>query len=248
MASASETGFELERLIHEESIRLGTICRRECDIRKELNDTSLNGVDHWISKGHIHILIQDKWKETTTQPEIAQFLICARRIKNQLPKEASVSLLWVAKKEPTSYGKIILEEENVHMIINSLSIKSLSRQVYAYLGDVFDNCQIFENIMEKEEQEKLRLKEEQEKLRLKEEKEEEKLRLKKEKLRLKKEQEKLKLKEEKEKEAEKLKEEEKLRLKTGFKVVFLPCGKTVDSSLTKKQKQKILSSSYATSY
>ena len=181
-------------------------------------------------------MIQDKWKETTTQPEIAQFLICARRIKNQLPKEASVSLLWVAKKEPTSYGKIILEEENVHMIINSLSIKSLSRQVYAYLGDVFDNCQIFENIMEKEEQEKLRLKEEQEKLRLKEQ---EKLKLKEEK-----EEEKLRLKKEK----EKLKEEEKLRLKTGFKVVFLPCGKTVDSSLTKKQKQKILSSSYATSY
>lgn len=136
--SASEMGFELERLIHEESTRLGAVCRRECDIRKELNDTSLNGVDHWISKGNVHILIQDKWKKATTQPEISQFLICAHRIKNQLPKEASINLLWVAKTEPTSYGKIILKEEKVHMIINSRSIKSLSRQVYAHIGDVFD--------------------------------------------------------------------------------------------------------------
>jgi hypothetical protein len=125
---SSAEGFQLEEIIHK---ALSTIPfthnKREQEIRTHFEDTSLNGVDHWVSKGDSHVLIQDKWKETTNQQEVAQFLTCAERIRSRLPPSANVYLLWVGKKEPTSNSQQILKEKGVYIINCSFDIDSLAR-------------------------------------------------------------------------------------------------------------------------
>jgi hypothetical protein len=144
----SQLGYKLEELIHNEMIRFpNVICYRENDIKDEFKDSSLNGIDHWIKKDNINILIQDKWKDSITQPEIAQFLTCAERLKSLIISSESLLpsfyLIWVSKIQPTSFGLKLLEEKNVITIINSKSIQSLSREVYWRIGDLLDD--IFDN-------------------------------------------------------------------------------------------------------
>lgn len=125
--SAATTGFLCEELIHTGCTALADHCKREEDIRTHFGDRSLNGVDHWISDGgNKHILIQDKWKESTSQHEVAQFLLCAGRIKERLPAEAEVYLLWASKKDPTAHAISLLTENAVERITCSSSPTNLA--------------------------------------------------------------------------------------------------------------------------
>jgi hypothetical protein len=58
----AEQGFQLEDFVHKGSLSLPGLTHslREYDIKKYFNDTSLNGIDHWIQVGNTHIFIQDK--------------------------------------------------------------------------------------------------------------------------------------------------------------------------------------------
>jgi len=87
--SAADNGRELEVIIHNASLHIPDLTKslREYDIRTHFGDTSLNGVDHMISVGITHCLIQDKWKETIDQQEVSQFILCAQRIKNRIPND-----------------------------------------------------------------------------------------------------------------------------------------------------------------
>lgn len=139
MTSPVELGFELEHLIHNALSKIdGFECMREQDIRNLFNDQSFNGVDHWIKYKDNHILIQDKWKESITQPEIAQFLTCVERIQARNSKSDTYYLLWVSKKEPTSNALKSLIERNVNIITCSKSIEALSRIA------IIDICEQFE--------------------------------------------------------------------------------------------------------
>lgn len=140
VSSASERGYELEQKIHDECQKLDLICAlREKEIQATCQDTSLNGVDHWITYGTHHVLIQDKWKETTSQPEVAQFLTCVKRIRDKhIPLTDTVHLIWASKTEPTSNGRKLLEEQNVQIIVWSGSISGLARRVYTAVGDLID--------------------------------------------------------------------------------------------------------------
>lgn len=142
--NSSQLGYKLEELIHNEIIRFqNVICYRENDIKDEFKDPSLNGIDHWIKKENINIFIQDKWRDSITQPEIAQFLTCVERLKSLIVSSESLLpsfyLIWVSKTQPTSFGLKLLEEKNVITIINSKSIQSLSREVYWRIGDLLDD-------------------------------------------------------------------------------------------------------------
>jgi hypothetical protein len=139
MSSPVELGFELEQLIHNALSNITDFeCLREQDIRNLFNDQSFNGVDHWIKYKEKHILIQDKWKETITQPEIAQFLTCVERIQARNSKSDTYYLLWVSKKEPTSNALKSLSERNVNIITCSKSIEALTRLT------IIDVCEQFE--------------------------------------------------------------------------------------------------------
>lgn len=135
-----QQGYQLEEYIHTELSRLsGVQCYRENDIKEEFKDTSLNGVDHWIKKGNVHVFIQDKWKETNTQPEIAQYLTCVERLKRLLTLPEMIHLVWVSKTPPTAFGIKLLEEKGVLVIVNSKSIQSLAREVYWRVGDLLED-------------------------------------------------------------------------------------------------------------
>ena len=139
MVTPSELGFKLEELIHNALSKIdGFECLKEQDIRNNFNDQSFNGVDHWIKYKDNHILIQDKWKETITQPEIAQFLTCVERIQARNSKTDNYYLIWVAKKEPTSNALKSLNERNVEIITCSTSISSLARIVVMDICETFD--------------------------------------------------------------------------------------------------------------
>ena len=71
-----EEGFRLEEIIYNASLQIPGITKslRENDIKSHFNETSLNGVDHWIQYNNKHVFIQDKWKENIGQQEISQFL------------------------------------------------------------------------------------------------------------------------------------------------------------------------------
>jgi hypothetical protein len=96
MATPSEQGILLEDRIHAALSWLpNTECMREQDIRAKFNDQSINGVDHWICKESIHVLIQDKWKDSpTTQQEVSQFLSCVERIQARCDQTATFYLIW----------------------------------------------------------------------------------------------------------------------------------------------------------
>lgn len=140
MSSAnSSLGFDLERLIHNALHVIPDItCKGEQDIRTYFNDQSLNGIDHWIKYGSVNIFIQDKWRETTTQPEVAQFLTCVERIQSRIPKEEAVYLIWAGKYEPTSHAKKALTERSVQIVNSSTSIYSLARCVVLDVCEVID--------------------------------------------------------------------------------------------------------------
>jgi len=129
--TAAELGRTLEELIHKAARALpaDSKCYREYDIRTHFSDPSLNGVDHWISYGSKHVLIQDKWKESMTQQEVAQFLTCADRIRSRLPAEDTIYLLWASKHEPTSNSAKLLNEHAATQICCSINIESLARCV-----------------------------------------------------------------------------------------------------------------------
>jgi len=71
----AEKGFQLEDLVYKESLNLPGLTHsfRENDIKKYFNDSSLNGIDHWIQVGRTHIFIQDKWKQSLNQREVSHF-------------------------------------------------------------------------------------------------------------------------------------------------------------------------------
>jgi hypothetical protein len=73
------------------------------------------------------VLIQDKWREVTSQPEVGQFLQCADRISSRLPKEDKIYLIWCSKKEPTSFSLAMLLEKNVNIVVCGTSIENLAR-------------------------------------------------------------------------------------------------------------------------
>jgi hypothetical protein len=139
MTSAIELGLQLEELIHQSISKIQNIeCLKEKDIRTYFNDHSFNGVDHWIKYNDIHILIQDKWKDTVSQPEIAQFLNCVERIQARNAKTDTYYLVWASKKEPTIHGLKTLHEKNVNIIYCSTSITSLARIVVLYICDTLN--------------------------------------------------------------------------------------------------------------
>ena len=134
-----EEGFELERIIHEAALKIPGVshCLRENGIRYHFGDNSLNGVDHWIQCKHIHVLIQDKWKENITQQEVSQFLYCADRIKKNISTNDIIYLIWATKKQPTANSLKILQEKDAIIIQCDISIESLSRKVLLQINDCF---------------------------------------------------------------------------------------------------------------
>lgn len=130
---AREEGFELERLIHEAALRIPgvTHCKREAEIRAHLNDASLNGIDHWIQVGSVHIFIQDKWKETIGQQEVAQFLGCVDRLKGNkhIADTDTTHLIWASKTRPSKNCEKLLKEKECHTIISHKSIGFLAKSV-----------------------------------------------------------------------------------------------------------------------
>lgn len=113
--------------------------KNEQEIRSYFGDASLNGVDHWISLSGEHILAQTKWKETTTQPEVAQFLSCADRIISRLPEmeRGHVFLLWISKSEPTRHARAILAERGVDVVCCSISLEMLVRNVIGWVCETW---------------------------------------------------------------------------------------------------------------
>lgn len=135
----SELGFMLEEIIHTSAQLIPDIsASRETDIRARFSDSSLNGVDHLITKGATHILIQDKWKESTSQPEVAQFITCAERIRSRLPPTDNVFLVWASKISPTSHAKKTLDEHGINQVICGVSIQALARCVILQICECFD--------------------------------------------------------------------------------------------------------------
>ena len=122
-----ESGRTLEDIVQLATLKLPIKSYREYNIRTHFEDPSLNGVDHWLHYEKKHILIQDKWRETTSQPEVGQFLQCADRISSRLPKEDKIFLIWCSKKEPTSFSLAMLLEKNVNIVICGTSIENLAR-------------------------------------------------------------------------------------------------------------------------
>jgi hypothetical protein len=133
-----ECGRTLEDIVHLASLKIPNIkSYREYDIRNHFEDPSLNGVDHWLMLENTHILIQDKWRETTSQPEVAQFLQCTQRISSRLPKEDKIYLIWCSKKEPTSFSLAMLLEKSVNIVICGTTIENLARLCILQVCDCF---------------------------------------------------------------------------------------------------------------
>ena len=129
--SAADQGRQLEEIIHAAAQKVPGISRvlRELEIRSFFGDSSLNGVDHMITMGSVHVLVQDKWKETTTQQEVSQFITCAERIQSRLDKSDKIYLIWCSKREPTSNSAKMLNERNVTQVCCGVSLEALSRCV-----------------------------------------------------------------------------------------------------------------------
>jgi hypothetical protein len=132
-----ESGLALETLIGASVKALGVKHLSESEIKTELGDSTMNGVDHWITYKSAHILIQTKWRDTTTQPEVAQFLACVDRIQTRIPTEESVFLLWACKTEPTKNATAVLVERNVAIVSCGVSIESLARNVLCWVAESY---------------------------------------------------------------------------------------------------------------
>ena len=134
-----DQGFALEELIHNASLKIPEILSlRENAIRSWFNDASLNGVDHWMKHKNINVLIQDKWKESSNQQEVSQFLQCADRIHSRLPAEDIVYLIWASKREPTANSLKSLQEKGALIVCSSISIEALAKNVLLQVNDCFD--------------------------------------------------------------------------------------------------------------
>jgi hypothetical protein len=136
---ASQQGFALENLIHTALSSIPVFqCLREQDIRTKFSDQSINGVDHWITFGTEHILIQDKWKESAaTQSEMSQFLTCVERIQARCPSTDTFYLLWAGKLLPSSHAMASLKERNGTVLNCPISIEALSRLVVLEVCETF---------------------------------------------------------------------------------------------------------------
>ena len=133
------TGLALEEMIHLALSAIADSCKREQEIRTEFADASLNGVDHWIKHGNTHILIQDKWREAITQPEISQFLTCADRLQARIADDsAKIILLWAAKREPTSHALRLLSEKGVAILCCGSSPQNLAKLVVLDVANFLD--------------------------------------------------------------------------------------------------------------
>ena len=131
VGTPSEQGRLLEEIIQTASQKIPGLTRtlRELEIRSHFGDSSLNGVDHMMTIGTTHVLIQDKWKETTTQQEVSQFITCAERIQTRLPGEDTLYLVWASKREPTSNSAKMLQERHVSIVCCGVSLEALARCV-----------------------------------------------------------------------------------------------------------------------
>lgn len=132
-------GIRLEELIHGGIQALSGEVRilREQEIRTEYADQSINGVDHWIQYGTTHIFAQTKWRDTTTQPEVSQFLSCVDRLQARISADSQVILLWIGKVEPTKHSMSLLAERNVEVVCSSVSVESLARNALCWVGEIF---------------------------------------------------------------------------------------------------------------
>jgi hypothetical protein len=111
----------------------------EQEIRSHFSDASLNGVDHWILYEGQHIFAQTKWKETVSQPEVAQFLGCVDRLMARIPESerSAVYLLWVCKHMPTKHSLSILAERAVDVVCCSVSIEMLARNAIGWVAETY---------------------------------------------------------------------------------------------------------------
>ena len=136
---ASQQGFALENLIHNALSAIPVFqCLREQDIRTKFSDQSINGVDHWITFGTEHILIQDKWKESAaTQSEMSQFLSCVERIQARCPATDTFYLLWAGKLLPSSHAMVSLKERSGSVLNCPISIEALARLVVLEVCETF---------------------------------------------------------------------------------------------------------------
>lgn len=127
--SAADQGRRLEDILHAAALKIPGITRalKELEIRALFSDPSLNGVDHMLTFGSTHVLIQDKWKETTSQQEVSQFITCAERIQTRLTGPTTIYLLWVSKKEPTPNSAKMLRERGVSLVCCGVSLEALAR-------------------------------------------------------------------------------------------------------------------------
>jgi hypothetical protein len=127
--TAADQGRRLEDILHAAALKIPGITRalKELEIRALFSDPSLNGVDHLLSFGSTHVLIQDKWKETTSQQEVSQFITCAERIQTRLTGPTIIYLLWVSKKEPTPNSAKMLRERGVSLVCCGVSLEALAR-------------------------------------------------------------------------------------------------------------------------
>ena len=131
VGTPSEQGRLLEEIIQTASQKIPGLTRtlRELEIRSHFGDSSLNGVDHMMTIGTTHVLIQDKWKETTTQQEVSQFITCAERIQARVSGEDTLYLVWASKREPTSNSAKMLQERHVSIVCCGVSLEALARCV-----------------------------------------------------------------------------------------------------------------------
>jgi len=136
----ADQGRHLEDIIHTAALKIPGITRalKELEIRTVFNDPSLNGVDHMITIGSTHVLIQDKWKETITQQEVSQFITCAERIQTRLTGDNMIYLIWVSKREPTTNSAKMLKERKVSLVCCSVSLEALARCAILQICECLD--------------------------------------------------------------------------------------------------------------
>lgn len=143
-----EEGFALEELIHNAALNIPNVkSLRENEIKAHFEDNSLNGVDHWLQNDATHVFIQDKWKESTNQHEVSQFIVCADRIMSRINGQ-KFFLIWAAKKEPTANSLKSLRERNVTIIHSNISIKALAKIVILQICECLgvDSTQALQSI------------------------------------------------------------------------------------------------------
>lgn len=133
-------GCELENIINE-GIKLlpQTTSYTEEEIRSKYEDHSLNGVDHMVVHKDRVIFIQTKWKKTTRQQEVSQFIDCMNRIQSRdssLPTKRVA--MWVCQKSPTRYALSSLKDINCKIVSCNVSIGMLAKNTILTLCELFE--------------------------------------------------------------------------------------------------------------